>query len=124
MFTHFSQSRVQIGRLEETTKDCPTSLVNHLELLGEDLSDWIDQIEWPTQCKLEHLTMEFYSRERLLNILDRSSNLQTLVLGITNRYLFDMDYMYDGSEALSVTRYPQLTSLMLCESPLSMGEVE
>ena len=41
--------------------------LRHLEFLTSSFCDLIDQFDWPVQCKLQHLAMQSYAKERVVD---------------------------------------------------------
>ena len=95
--------------------------LRRLEFLTSSLSDLIDQFDWPVQCKLQHLTMQSYVRERVVAILLDASDLETLVIGAGMESLTKKEYK--RTERLFLTPDPPLTSLTLSNCSLSMDEI-
>ena len=87
-----------------------------LRLLSEGLCELIDQLEWPAECKLQYLTMEFFTEKQVNEILLRASDLRRLVLGTRVGF---MSHNPNTAAEISFTLHPQLTSLSIssrCQS--------
>ena len=81
-----------------------------LELLNFDLAVLIDQLQWPSQCKLQCLKVECYSQLQVSKILKCSPDLKKLVLHYESEGIQSIP---TGSEEESFPLYPQLTSLTI-----------
>lgn len=97
----------------------PTLL--RLDLLNEQLCDLIDHIEWPTHSKLRYLRMQCGTGQRLSEILDRSSNLERLILGEDLRRFSCFPL---ATEASFFSLYPYLTSLVSSHCTLSIDIIQ
>lgn len=98
----------QIAQCLSSIIDQPAFL--RLQLLSEGLCRLIDQLEWPVHCKLKYLTMTFFTKNQVFEILFHAANLQTLVLG--TRIQSMVNNRNSGAE-ISLTPYSRLTSLIM-----------
>ena len=97
----------------------PTFL--RLRLLNRSLCELIDQLQWPIECKLRSLTMEFYTEKRSLDVLRHASNLETLELG---KRIESASNELESTENSLVPPHRRLTSLILSNCSLSMYEMQ
>ena len=96
--------------------------LRRLEFLTSSLCDLIDQFDWPVQCKLQHLAMQSYAKERVVDILLDASHLETLVVGTGMESM--MKKQSYGNKRLSLTPHRPLTSVTLSNCLLSMDEID
>jgi hypothetical protein len=92
-----------------------------LELLNEHLCNLVDRIEWPTQSKLRCLRIQCSTGKRLSEILDRSSDLERLMLGEDLRRFACSSRT---TEASFFSPYPRLTSLVSSYCALPMDTLQ
>ena len=76
-----------------------------------------DRFKWPYRCTVEHLILDRCTRQQFYIIIQRLSNLGTIVMRSFN---LDID---DECDYLSTT-FPQLTSLTMQRLFLSMDKIE
>ena len=93
------------------------STLLRLRLLSTDLCMLIDRLEWPVQCKLHYLTMRFFKKNQVAEILLRAPDLQTLDLGTTMGYTF---HDYNDAADISFALHSQLTSLIISSRQQSL----
>ena len=100
---------------------CPTSLtldllslmINQLNLQKLELktgSYAIEEMPWPVQHTLKHLTLMYITQKQYCTILRQTPNLKTLVLNHCSMHKLDEDTIL----------YEQLTSLILIDSRITM----
>jgi hypothetical protein len=75
----------------------------------------------PVECKLQHLTMEFFTEKRVLQVLHHAPDLQTLVLGI--RVQCASSELKSKEKSL-FTPHQRLTSLRISKCSLPMYEIQ
>ena len=91
-----------------------------LQLLSKCLCMLVGRLEWPAQCKLQFLKLEFFTEEQVDEILLRAPDLQTLVLG--TQVEFALNHGNDAEE-ISYTLHPRLTSLTVSSRGDSMDTI-
>ncbi len=107
--------------------NCPTSItmnllspilsrlnLQKLELKTESYA--IEEMLWPVQYTLKHLTLMYITQKQYCTILRQTPNLRTLVLNHCSMHKIDEDMVTLSDSVL----YEQLTSLILIDSRMSM----
>ena len=79
--SHSTRDASLIGKQRRTCGNISRPIISQptlirLRLLREGICELIDQLEWPVECKLQHLTMACVTKKRLGEILLRASDLQ------------------------------------------------
>lgn len=109
---------------------CPTSetltllssILNRLHLCKLELkvgSYAIEEMSWPIQDTLKHLTLMYITQKQYCTILRQTPRLKTLVLNHCSMHKIDEDV---STLPFSIV-YEQLTSLILTDSRMSMAEL-
>ena len=91
-----------------------------LRLLSEGLCELIDQFEWPVQCKLQYLTMAFFTEKQLCEILLGAPDLQTLDIGTRIGSKFND---WNVTATMFGTSNPRLTSLTISRRSESIDAI-
>lgn len=100
-----------------TSMDLLSSTLDRLSLRTLELktgSYGIEEMLWPVQYALQHLTLMYITQKHYCTILRTTPNLKILVLNHCSMHKVDED---------DETMYEQLTSLILIDSRMSMKEL-
>ena len=95
--------------------------LRHLELRDATLSKMIDQCQWSVQCKLRYLRIVVDQQNLVPRMIDRSPDLETLVLDYKSALLRRSNYIPEGWLSASC---PRLTSLTLSNCPLQIDDFQ
>jgi hypothetical protein len=109
-------SKFHSPRQKQRIFDCLSSIIEqatlvHLELMTSDLSTFVNQVEWPNQCKLRSLRLGWHAqRPSLSTIVHHLPELETLVLDVDRKRIF---LNTEVSESVFSEVYPRLKSLTI-----------
>ncbi len=101
------------------TMDLLSSILNRLNLQELELktgSYAIEEMLWPVQYTLKHLTLMYITQRQYCTILRETPNLKILVLNHCSMHKIDEDVVLSSVPIV----YEQLTSLILIDSRMSM----